>query len=89
MAGKKSKAGRSARSVRQAVEALASELDLDQVVVVGWRAKDDRYLMVAHGRNRLEQHGADEFARRLIVGAGIPAGKLDNEKTKNSRAKEG
>lgn len=74
MAGK---AKTKSRSVSEAVAALAEEIGLDQVVVMGWRSKDERYVMVAHGRNAIEQVDANAFAERLMVGIGAPSDRID------------
>jgi hypothetical protein len=75
------------QSVSEAVAAFAESQDLDQVVMVGWRAKDERYVMVAHGRNRIEEVEANAFADRLMNGIVADAKKIDrygNKKAKQS-----
>lgn len=72
MAGKTKK-----RTVSEAVAGLADEIGMDQVVVIGWNSKTERYVMVAHGRNKLEQLDADCFAERLLSGIGTPIDRID------------
>lgn len=76
------------RSVSEAVAALAEEIGVDQVIVIGWKSQDSRYVMVAHGRNKLEQQDADAFAERLMVGIGAPDERIDRY-VENKKAKQG
>jgi hypothetical protein len=73
MAGKAKK-----RSVSEAVAAFAAEVGMDQVVMVGYNSQTERYVMVAHGRNILEQQDADCFAERLLNGLGAPKDRIDH-----------
>lgn len=66
------------RAVSEAVAGLAAEIGMDQVVVIGWNSKTERYVMVAHGRNKLEQIDADCFAERLLSGIGAPTDRIDH-----------
>jgi hypothetical protein len=74
------------RTVSEAVAGLAAEIEMDQVVVIGWNSKTERYVMVAHGRNALEQQDADAFAERLLSGIGAPTDRIDYARKK---AKQG
>lgn len=66
------------RTVSEAVAGLAAEIGMDQVVVIGWNSKTERYVMVAHGRNKIEQVDADCFAERLLNGIGAPKDRIDH-----------
>lgn len=66
-----------AKSVSASVGDLAELHDLDQVVVIGWREKGGRYVMVAHGRDTVQQAEAEIFAERLMKGIGAPSGRTD------------
>jgi pyruvate/2-oxoglutarate/acetoin dehydrogenase E1 component len=88
MAGKKPTARD--KSVSESVADLATTHNLDQVVVIGWREKGGRYVMVAHGQNAAEQKEAEIFAERLMAGIGAPAERTDRYYGKeDSSAKEG
>jgi hypothetical protein len=74
------------RTVSESVAAFAAEIGMDQVVVIGWNSKTERYVMVAHGRNKLEQVDADCFAERLLSGIGTPSDRIDHY---GKKAKQG
>lgn len=76
-----------AKSISEAVAAFAEEHGLDQVVMTGWRSADERYVMVAHGRNKIEQVEAEAFANRLMNGIVADAKNIETHGIK--KAKQG
>lgn len=70
-------AGTKSKNISDNVADLARLHGLDQVVVFGWREKDGRYVMVAHGRDKREQVEAEAFAKRLMKGSGAPSERTD------------
>jgi hypothetical protein len=66
-----------AKSVSETVADMAKRHDFDQVVVIGWRERDQRYVMVAHGKNALQENEAKIFATRLMEGIGAPSERTD------------
>lgn len=59
-------------SLKKSVQTIAASHRLDQVVLLAWRARDERYLMVASGLNKIETAEAKRFARRWKRKLGVP-----------------
>jgi hypothetical protein len=77
MAGETKTKTANAESVSETVAEMAQLHELDQVVVIGWREKDQRFIAVAHGSNPEHEQEAVIFAKRLMEGIGSPSERTD------------